>query len=314
MRRLNILSGAGINMSIAAVCPEATELSNFTYQKVSKNVYDCVNLEVRSMFSPESFDYILGGLLTINLVIERTKEDLKRFHMDPKAFSDLFRQSHLQNSIGNALDEIENKLTVSLNQMLSVVNRFDKHISRLLKEYDEINYFTLNFDGLFDHIIYGPQYSRGGIVTDFWNGRGDLIKGANAKFNIFHLHGDLRYKPTKKTQYHTPPYRWPVIVVGDQEVKRGIIAGHEALRFYMHCFNATFESRRGSIKNNLAIIGFGFREEDNHIVLKIKEGLNNKIFDSVSLYSPEDKLSIMYPQRNWMTPGQGSLVDFLDSL
>lgn len=234
--------------------------------------------------------------------------------MDPHAFSALFRQSELQGSIGSALDDIEEKLTISLRQMMSVVNRFDRHIARIFSDYDSINYFTLNFDGLFDHIVYGPRYSRGTDVTDFWAGNGQMNRSAAAKFKILHLHGDLRYKPTKKTQYHTPPYRWPVLVVGDQGVKKGIIAGNEALLFYKQYFNSICGNRGLATENNLAIIGFGFRDEDSHIVSNIQDGLLNNVFDKVSVYSPEDKLLSIYPARRWMTPTNGSLTDFLDGL
>lgn len=314
MKQLTIISGAGVNLGISAICPEATEIADFTYQKISASVYDRVEAGIKEMFLPESFDYILGGLLTVNLAIERTKQDLKRFKMNEAAFADLFRQSHLQSSIGNALDEIEEKLTVSLRQMMSVVEKFDPYINALAQKYDSINYFTLNFDGIFDHIIYGPQYSRGKEVTDFWTGKGELNKSANAKFKIFHLHGDLRYKPTKKTSFHKPPYRWPVLVVGDQGVKKGIIASHEALLFYNQCFKSVFDGRGAAAMNNLAIVGFGFRDEDEHVISNIKNGLSKGIFDEVSVYSPEDKLGAHYPMRKWTAPGQASLLDFLGTL
>ncbi|MEZ5700699.1 MAG: hypothetical protein R3E42_00025 [Burkholderiaceae bacterium] len=44
--------------------------------------------------------------------------------MNEAAFADLFRQSDLQSSIANALDQIENQLTISLGQMLNVVTAF----------------------------------------------------------------------------------------------------------------------------------------------------------------------------------------------
>lgn len=314
MKQLTILSGAGINLGISATCPEATEIANFTYQKISASVYDRVEPGIKEMFSPESFDYILGGLLTINLAIDRTKEDLKRFKMNEAAFAELFRQSHLQSSIGNALDEIEEKLTVSLEQMISVVEKFNPFIDALCKKYDSINYFTLNFDGIFDHIVYGPRYSRSKEVTDFWTWDGKLNKSANTRIKIFHLHGDLRYKPTKKTKHHTPPYRWPVLVVGDQGVKKGIIASHEALLFYNQCFKSLFDSRGAAKENNLAIIGFGFREEDEHIIANIKNGLKKGVFDSASIYSPEDKLGAIWPARKWSAPGDKTLLEFIDSL
>ena len=76
--------------------------------------------QLQAMFTQESFDYILGGLMTINLVVEKTKQDLIRFRIDQQAFANIF-QSSLQDSIIQALDQIETQLTVSLGQMLEVV-------------------------------------------------------------------------------------------------------------------------------------------------------------------------------------------------
>lgn len=104
------------------------------------------------------------------------------------------------------------------------------------------------------------------------------------------------------------------MVVGDQGVKKGIIASHEALLFYNQCFKSVFDSRGSAVMNNLAIVGFGFRDEDEHIISNIKNGLNKGIFDDVSVYSPEDKLSAHYPKRKWTAPGQASLLDFLGTL
>lgn len=106
MRNLTVLSGAGINIGVSQACPFADEMLNFSYQKISTNVYTRISADIKALFSPESFDYILGGLLTVNLAIEKTKQDLKRFNMNEAAFADLFRQSDLQSSIANALDQI----------------------------------------------------------------------------------------------------------------------------------------------------------------------------------------------------------------
>lgn len=314
MRQLTILSGAGINLGVSAACPRANEMLNFTYQKISTSVFSRIDPQLKAMFTPESFDYILGGLLTVNLAIERTKQELKRFKMDEKAFSDLFRQSDLQASIISALDEIENQLTISLGQMLDVVDAFSPAIERLVSSYDTINYFTVNFDGIFDHIIYGRGYKRGNAVTDFWKGSGALDQAATAKIKVFHLHGDLRYKPFKKTTYNNPPYRWPVLVVGDQEVKKGIIASNEALRFYNNRLRAVFDDRGPMTKNDLAIIGFGFRDEDEHIVSRIKHGLSAGVFDRVSLFDPEDKLGVLSAQHEWVRPSKESLISYLGRL
>jgi hypothetical protein len=314
MRQLTIVSGAGINLGIAAACPHADEMLNFTYQKISTSVYSRVEPAIRNMFSPESFDYILGGLLTVNLAIEKTKEDLKRFKMDEQAFSDLFRQSHLQQSIVDALGEIERQLTISLGQMLGVVDVFSPSIDHLFASYDSINYFTVNFDGIFDHIIYGKNYRRSGSVTDFWTANGRLNQGADQHLRIFHLHGDLRYKPSKKTLYNAPTYQWPVLVVGDQEVKKGVIASNEALRFYNNCLKQVCESRGDYRENNLAIIGFGFREEDEHIVNRIRHGIGTGIFDTISLFDPDDKLAPFTKGHTWTRAGSESLVNFIGRL
>lgn len=312
MRQLTILSGAGINLGVSQACPEADEMLSFTYQKISTSVYSRIDQDVKAMFTPESFDYILGGLLTVNLAIEKTKQDLQRFHMDQQAFADLFRQSNLQASIAGALDSIEKQLTLSLSQMLGVTEAFSGSIDRLFNTYDSINYFTVNFDGIFDHIIYGNKYRRGDKVTDFWKGDGSLNHNIDRQAKIFHLHGDLRYKPFKKTKYNKPPYRWPVLVVGDHEVKMGIITSNESLRLYNNRFKAICESKGEVTENNLAIIGFGFRPEDEHIIKRLRHALDNGIYDNIYLFDPEDKLSNIAKNYNWIKPSQQNLIEFLN--
>lgn len=314
MRQLSILSGAGINLGISQACPDADEMLSFTYQKISTSVYSRIDPDVKAMFTPESFDYILGGLLTVNLAIEKTKQDLKRFNMNEDAFAALFKQSNLQASIAGALDSIEQQLTISLSQMLGVTEAFSEAIDRLFGTYSSINYFTVNFDGIFDHIIYGSKYRRGANVTDFWRGNGSLNHDINRQTKIFHLHGDLRYKPFKKTQYNEPPYRWPVLVVGDHEVKMGIITSNESLRFYNNRFKAACEGRGSVTENNLAIIGFGFRQEDEHIVKRIKHAIAGGVYDNVHLFDPEDKLTdIGHPYR-WVKPSEKNLIEFLSTI
>lgn len=314
MKQLTIVSGAGTNIGVSQACPFADEMLNFTYQKISTSVYSRITPEIKNLFSPESFDYILGGLLTVNLAIEKTKQDLRRFQMNEQAFAELFRQSDLQSSIANALDQIESQLTISLGQMLSVVTAFNPAIDLIASRYQSINYFTTNFDGIFDHIIYGPRYSRGKQVTDFWAYDGSLNNQANQQIKIHHLHGDLRYKPFKKTQYNNPPYRWPVLVVGDQEVKKGLIAGQESLRFYNNRFRHATESRDFIQENVLAIIGFGFRDEDEHIVSRIRAGIQGGVFDKVFLFDPEDKLNGICSGHTWVSPRTESLISFLGRL
>ncbi|QPF73597.1 hypothetical protein G8A07_12135 [Roseateles sp. DAIF2] len=314
MRQLTILGGAGINLGISHACPEADEMLSFTYQKISTSVYSKIDAEVKAMFTPESFDYILGGLLTVNLAIEKTKQDLKRFNMNEAAFAELFRQSSLQASIASALSSIEEQLTISLGQILGVIDQFRPAVDKIFSKYDSINYYTVNFDGIFDHVLYGKGYSRGKDVTDFWWPSGDLDHKIDRRAKIFHLHGDLRYKPFKKTKNNNPPYKWPVLVVGDHEVKMGIITSNESLRFYNNRFKATCESRGPYQENNLAVIGFGFREEDEHIVNRLKHGIANKTFDSISLFDVEDRLSNVTDKYTWKRPEDQSLIQFIDSL
>lgn len=314
MRQLTIISGAGINHGVSAEYPAADELINFTYQKVSESVYQRVSDEIRAMFTQESFDYILGGLMTVNLAIERTKQDLKRFRMNEEAFAKLFRQTDLQNSIIAALDQIEQQLTVSLSQMLQVVSHFAPAIEHLQATYGSINYYTVNFDAIFDHIIYGEYYARGGVTTDFWTAQGGVNKSIERQFKIMHLHGDLRYKPFKKTSYNNPPYRWPVLVVGDGEVKKGIIASNEALRFYNKRLGDTCSDRGQAVQNDLLVVGFGFREEDEHIVSKVKSGIATGVFDDITVYDHEDKLVGSPHAYEWVQPDQRGLRDMLLSL
>jgi hypothetical protein len=314
MRQLTIISGAGINLGISKACPEANELLGFTYQKISQGVYRKVSAEIQEMFDPNSFDYILGGLLTVNLAIEKTKRDLKRFKMNEKAFADLFKQSHIERSIERALEQIEQDLKISLEQMLGVVKTFQPAIGKLAEKYDSINYFTLNFDRIFDHMLLGPQYLRRQHCTDFWNHKGELNKDAKAKIKIFHLHGDLTYKPNKQTKYSKNGYRWPVLVVGDQEVKRGIIASNPALLFYNQRLRAVCDNRNGIDENNLAIVGFGFREEDEHIVKQIKHGIKNDVFDNVHLFDVNNTLEGVCIDHQWMKANEKSLIDFLSAI
>lgn len=315
MQQLTILSGAGINHGISAACPQARDLIDFTYQKISQSVYERIPSQLQAMFTQESFDYILGGLMTINLVVEKTKQDLIRFRIDQQAFANIFQQSSLQDSIIQALDQIETQLTVSLRHMLEVVRQFDPAIRHLDSRFDSVNYFTLNFDGVFDHIIYGERYVRGAFTTDFWSPWGDLREGIDRKFKIMHLHGDLRYKPFKKTQYNDPPYRWPVLVVGDAEVKKGIIASNTALRFYNQRLREACENRHRIQENVLLVAGFGFREEDQHVVSKIKAAVNNGIFDRMICYDIEDKFADWCPRPyEWRDPRNLGLNDLLHSI
>ena len=132
MRQLTLLTGAGVNLGVSQACPFADEMLNFTYQKISVSVYERIDPQLKALFTPESFDYILGGLLTVNLAIEKTKQDLKRFNMNEQAYADLFRQSNLQTSIIAALEQLETQLTISLGQMLNVVTAFTPVINKVV--------------------------------------------------------------------------------------------------------------------------------------------------------------------------------------
>lgn len=285
-KQLTILTGAGINMAIANECLPTQQkyLMNLTYQKISLNIYQQLPNIYRNLFQENSFDYILGGLMTISLAMEKTKLDAQRFGINPTAFGNLFQTSGIQQAIINALNQIEQQLTVTLGTLIHTINIYNQGISQISEKYNSINYCTLNFDGIFDHIIYGQNYSRGNQTTDFWNGNGTINENINRKFKILHMHGDLRYKPSKKTNYHNPPYQWPTLVVGDAEVKKGIIASHQALRFYNKKFRSICESRENYSENNLLIAGFGFREEDEHIIANLNKAFSSNTFDKIFIY------------------------------
>lgn len=320
MRQLTIISGAGINLGISKSCPDAHDLLGFTYQKISQSVYRKIREEIQRMFTPDSFDFILGGLLTVNLAMAKIKSDLKRFKMNEEAFADLFRHSDIQDSIANALQQIELSLTIPLDELLGTLKKFEPAIQSLADQYDSINYFTLNFDSVFDHILLGPKYRRGGMCTDYWGNTG-LKKNAEARMKIFHLHGDLRYKPNKTNKKNRQPddeYRWPVIVVGDQQVKRGIIASNSALSFYNKRFKEVCDPKGNDramyAENKLAIIGFGFREEDSHIVSNIRDGIKGGVFDKINTYDLEDRLIGLCEGHNWAKADETDLIDFLSTL
>jgi hypothetical protein len=328
MRQLTIVSGAGINIGISKSCPEANYLLGLTYDKISKSVYNKIREDIQVLFEPDSFDFILGGLLTVNLAMEKIKGELNRFNMNKVAFDDLFNQSLIQDSIANALQQIEQSLTIPLDEVLKILKKFQRPIEKLADQYDSINYFTLNFDSVFDHMLLGPNYRRGRMCTDYWWGNRskpelDFKPDLDARIKIFHLHGDLRYKPNKTNKMERKggeEYRWPVIVVGDQQVKRGIIASNAALSFYNNRFKELCqpngESRKTYKENNLAVIGFGFREEDTHIVNNIRQGITGGVFDNIHSYDMEDKLMLsgICAEHNWAKASETNLITFLDKL
>lgn len=315
-KQLSILTGAGINMAIANECLPAQQqhLMDLTYQKVSQNIYNQLPANYQALFQPNSFDYILGGLMTISLAMEKTKQDAQRFNIDPAAFGDLFQTSGLQQATINALNQIEQQLTVTISTLLQTINIYDQGITQISQKYSSVNYYTLNFDGIFDHIIYGAGYKRGHLTTDYWNGNGGFNETISRQFKIHHLHGDLRYKPSKKTNYHTPPYQWPTLVVGDAEVKKGIIASHHALRFYNQRLRDTCNDRTGVQENNLLITGFGFRPEDEHIIANLNKAFNQGIFDNIFIYDVINPLKGSTVPHTWIDAQQQKLSTLLNSI
>lgn len=104
------------------------------------------------------------------------------------------------------------------------------------------------------------------------------------------------------------------MVVGDQEVKRGIIASNPALLFYNQRLRATCDQRNNFDENNLAIIGFGFREEDNHIVKQIKHGIAQNVFDDIHLFDINNTLDGTSKNHKWTNAKDYSLIDFLGTI
>jgi hypothetical protein len=169
-------------------------------------------------------------------------------------------------------------------------------------------------------MLLGPNYRRIGMCTDYW-GKNGIKKNADARIKIFHLHGDLRYKPNKinkRSRQVDKEYQWPVIVVGDQQVKRGIIASNTALSFYNNRFKALCDPKGNNrytfTENNLAIIGFGFRNKDAHMVNNIREGIKGGVFDKINTYDLEDRLIGLCEGHNWAKADETDLIDFLSGL
>lgn len=315
MRQLTILSGAGINMGLQGVCPEADALLQLAYGHVSDTVYARLPQHVQQVFAPHSFDAILGGLITVNLAIENTKIEMRRFGVNEQNFADLFHQSTVQNTIIEALIAIERQLFIPLEQLLAILDRFGPTMDALFQQYDSINYYTVNFDAIFDHIMYGRRNGwRMANITDFWGAGGQLNTGAQARGKIFHLHGDLRFKPFKETNYNNPLVKWPVLVVGDQRVKQDTINSHDALRFYNQQF-MQFCAGPGAYttRNDLAIIGFGFRPEDDHIRTPIWNAMMNGTFSRIAVFDRIDHLGNTPFQKEFWNAEQANVLQFLQS-
>lgn len=288
MKTLNILTGAGVNLAVSKQNPEIEDLIGFTYQSISKSVYEDLEDKWQNIFNPESFDYILGALITMSSVIDKTKEELNKYGVDLEAFGELFHQSALRVAIEESYKKIENELLIESNQLVEVIRFYNPSIENLRGRFEKVNYFTLNFDGVFDHVLYGERFSRGGVVTDSWINGEFTNRFDDRKFRICHLHGDIRYKPHKISGKSPSKRLWPVLVVGDISVKKSLIAGNEALMSYYKYYKNQFflENRDAS----LLVAGFGFRDEDQHISSKVKSAIKDGLFGNVFVYDAIDHL------------------------
>lgn len=137
MRVLNILTGAGVNLAISKENPDIDDLIGFTYQSISKSVYNDLEEKWKSIFNPESFDYILGALITMSGVIDRTKEELEKYDVDLEAFGELFHQSDLRCAIEESYKKIENELLVDSNQLVDVIRFYNPAIASLNQAFDK---------------------------------------------------------------------------------------------------------------------------------------------------------------------------------
>ncbi|MDH1901998.1 SIR2 family protein [Comamonas aquatica] len=288
MKTLNILTGAGVNIAVSKQNPEIEDLIGFTYQSISKSVYEDLEEKWRNIFNPESFDYILGALITMSSVIDKTKEELNKYGVDLEAFGELFHQSALRAAIEESYKKIEDELLIESNQLVEVIRFYNPSIESLRENFEKINYFTLNFDGVFDHVLYGERFSRGGVVTDSWLDGEFTNRFDDRKFRVCHLHGDIRYKPHKVSGRAPSKRLWPVLVVGDILVKKSLIAGNDALMSYYKYYKNQFSSINKDA--SLLIAGFGFRDEDQHISSKVKTAIKDEFFKEVFIYDAVDHL------------------------
>ena len=53
MKTLNILTGAGVNLAVSKQNPEIEDLIGFTYQSISKSVYEDLEDKWQNIFNPE---------------------------------------------------------------------------------------------------------------------------------------------------------------------------------------------------------------------------------------------------------------------
>lgn len=288
MKTLNVLTGAGVNLAISRENPNISDLIGFTYQSISKSVYDDLDVKWRKIFNPESFDYILGALITMSSVIDKTKDELIKYGVNLDEFGELFHQSALRAAIEESYKKIENELLIEANQLVDVIRFYNPSIESIKDNFAKINYFTLNFDGVFDHVLYGERFSRGSVITDSWVNGEFTSTFDNRQFRICHLHGDIRYKPHKVSTKSPGKTLWPVLVVGDLSVKKSLIVGNEALNSYFSYYRNQFAAKKPD--STLLVAGFGFREEDQHVSSKVKHAIINNYFDKVVVYDAVDRL------------------------
>ncbi len=86
-------------------------------------------------------------------------------------------------------------------------------------------------------------------------------------------------------------------------------------RFYNQRLREACENRHRIQENVLLVAGFGFREEDQHVVSKIKAAVNNGIFDRMICYDIEDKFADWCPRPyEWRDPRNLGLNDLLHSI
>lgn len=288
MKTLNVLTGAGVNLAISGENKNISDLIGFTYQSISKSVYDDLDEKWKKIFNPESFDYILGALITMSSVIDKTKDELIKYGVNLDEFGELFHQSALRAAIEESYKKIENELLIEANQLVDVIRFYNPSIESIKDNFAKINYFTLNFDGVFDHVLYGERFSRGSAITDSWVSGTFTSSFDNRQFRICHLHGDIRYKPHKVSTKSPGKTLWPVLVVGDLSVKKSLIVGNEALNSYFNYFKNQFAEKTPN--STLLVAGFGFREEDQHVSSKVKNAIINDYFDEVFVYDTVDRL------------------------
>jgi len=313
MSRLVVLSGAGINMALSECGTLLGEVSSFAYRSLSENVYSLLDDNLRSIFVPDSFDMILGTLMTLDSYFERLKREVGRFLVREDDVSRLLGQSLVRDSILASLNIITEQLTIPKDELIGAVKHYDPVIEGIIARFEKVQYFTTNYDGLFDHILYGSSYGRSADLTDFWRTR-RFDPTISRRVEIVHLHGDLRYRPNKVNRFQRKSTAWPMIVVGDHQMKLEQIASQESLRFFNSHFESSVLKRKDTSEGVLAVIGFGFRAEDKHVVGPLLEALENHTFREVYIYDTTAPAACSAVDCCWVDANQVSLRSFLSML